>query len=261
MFSNWNVSRWVNEHRAHLVISLAAMLTFGILAGCSEISPLAPQAGGNESVPESQTIVKPTRLDDSVEPEMATGPMDEPVAADKAGRVLTMYATQMYRPDGHWANANGALGAPVANDNQNANLFAYNDVMGSTYLLRAEWFNVPALLPREVITGVYVDVNARYDAGTSANAMRLSADYIGTDGLYHRVARDATWTQTTSDDLFRWRMGGAYGWNITSLRPTWTINDVWMIELGARRFPNNDFAGTSRARVNAFKITITTAIL
>ncbi|MBK6734047.1 MAG: hypothetical protein IPG61_08130 [bacterium] len=115
-----------------------------------------------------------------------------PLATDKASRVRTMYATNVPVFGAHWANPNGTKGAPVAGDNQNPALFTYNDLMASTEHLDAYWFNYPTLQAGETIVGVYVDVNARYDAGTSSDVMRMKVDCVGNDGVYRSVARDAS---------------------------------------------------------------------
>jgi hypothetical protein len=238
-----------------IAVLLLAVSVWG-LTGCSDIASVAPDSAELQS---SETNAPTTRTpaDPNVEPMQDSDAPELPVIADKAGRVLTMYAGSCWRVLAQWQNVNGALGAPGPNDNQNQNAFAYNDVMNSTDQLWARAFNPPAFLPGERITGVYVDVNARYDAGTSADTIRLFVDYP-VNGSYNTVARDMTWSQGSLDDVFRWRMGGSYGWNITGLRTSWTRADVAQIWLGARRFANIDPVGTSRARLNAYRIVITT---
>lgn len=250
-----------------IVLFLLALGLYG-LAGCSDESsssllrPESPGSAGAEpqSVSESAAKVAQPPLDLDTQPSAEAQEVASPEEPGDSGRTLTMYVTDCLQYGTHWQNLRGLRGAPGPNDNQNVNAFAYNDVMSSAQRLWAYWFNYPTLQPGERITEVYVDVNARYDAGTSANTVRMYVGYFDAAGAYHEVARDTpTWTQHSTDDNFRWRMGGS-GWNITNLHSSWTMGDVVDLWVGARRFPNNDPVGSSRARFNAYRIIITTSI-
>jgi len=247
----------------------AFLIGFGIvfLAGCSDESPTLPFTGdaevvGSQDSDEGTVSGERIPIDGDSEPTAEAGDSTPaPPQTMTTGRVVHLFAsycTLLGSTD--WRNANGAVGAPGPNDNQDANAFAYNDIMGSRQSFWALTFDRLILQGGERITGVYVNVNARYDAGTSRNIIRLLVNYQNDAGQYVEITRDtATWSQSSSDDAFRWRMSG-YGWNITGLRSNWTAADVCNLLVGARRFGNNDPVGISRARVNAFRITVTTAL-
>lgn len=246
-------------------LNLAVVLLLGLSlwgpTGCSDLesmtSPTVKEEAGSSDDATPVSEARMMNLPD-VEPLPDTDAPEVPAVADKAGRVLTMYARDCWRLYADWQNVSGAVGQPGPNDNQNQNVFAYDEVMGSSDRLWSRGYRGFTLLPGERITGVYVDVNARYDSGTSANVVRLFVNYP-LNGTYPTVSRDAGWSQSSTDDAFRWRMGGSYGWNITGLRSSWTLADVADTWVGARRFTNNDPIGTSRCRVNAFRIVVTTA--
>jgi hypothetical protein len=151
-----------------------------------------------------------------------------------------------------WFNESYAAGAPEA-DCQNASNYSTNDVDGSADYLEVIAWPALGLAAGEVITKVEVDVDGRYDTGTSGNRLGLRVR----GSVASTSQSTPTWSQSSTDDACRWRAGGS-GWDVTSLRGSWTAADIAGLRLAARRFANNDPVPGSRARVNSFRVIVTT---
>lgn len=167
----------------------------------------------------------------------------------------TLYAITNNGDATDWLSDANVLGAPQA-DCQNANNYAHNEIRTSANYLEVIDFTSLVLAAGEAITGVFVDVNGRYDSGTSNNrfGLRVRGNVSST------TLTSPTWSQGAGDDNCAYRFGGQ-GWNITALRASWTPSDIQDLILGVRRFDNNDAVGTSLARANAFKIEVTTGFV
>lgn len=151
-----------------------------------------------------------------------------------------------------WFNESYAAGAPEA-DCQNASNYSTNDVTASADYLEVIAWNTLTLAANEIITQVQVDVDGRYDMGTSGDrfGMRVRGTVTAT------TQNSPTWSQSSTDDACRWRMGGN-GWDVTSLRSSWTASDVAGLRAAVRRFDGTDPVAPERARVNAFRVIVTT---
>lgn len=152
-----------------------------------------------------------------------------------------------------WVNESYAAGAPQA-DCQNASNYSTNDVSTSADYLEVTGWNTLTLAANEVITQVQVDVDGRYDTNTSSDrfGMRVRGTVTSTTQV------TPTWSQSSTDDACRWRMGGN-GWDVTSLRSSWTESDIAGLRVAVRRYDGNDAVVPERARVNAFRVIVTTA--
>lgn len=151
-----------------------------------------------------------------------------------------------------WFNESYATGAPQA-DCQNALNYSTNDVSGSADYLEVLGWQPFALPNGEVITKIEVDVDGRYDTGTSSNRFGLRVR----GSVPVTLQNTPTWSQASTDDACRWRMGGS-GWDITALRSSWTAADLAGLRLAARRFANTDPVAPSRARLNSLRLVVTT---
>lgn len=262
MHGNWMISgrRWLV-----VLLAMAACFAFvgcsdtltGVGSGTEQVA--SPDAAGtgdfNGANPaHGERVFVP--CEGEGEPLMAAAYVDQ--TPDKATRIYRIYASDARRDGGtNWQNIRGLLGEPGTNDNQNENVFAYNDVMSSAEKVWCWFLNRPTLQPGERITAVYVDVFARYDSGSSNNRLRMFVrDARNTNVVYNNDS--PTWSQSSSDDNFRWRMQGTYGWNITSLKSSWTMDDIFWLDAGVRRFANTDPIGFSRSRLNAMRVTVVT---
>src|SRR5262245_59763941 len=168
-------------------------------------------------------------------------------------RELTVHASAV-SGGADWINPAGAEHQAEA-DCQNALFYARNEVRTSTQYLEADMLtSLSALFQDEVIIGVFVDVNGRYDEQSSNNRFGLRVR----GSVPTTTLTSPTWSQGAGNDACAFRFTPPYGWDITSLRAGWIEQDIQNLLVAVRRFDNNDTIGTSLARVNAFKVTIIT---
>lgn len=176
-------------------------------------------------------------------------------ASDAGARQITVYAATL-STTGDWQNVERAAGSPEANCSVSAN-YATNSIPGSlNWLTVADWASF-TILPYEYVESVVVDVNGRYDNPSHGNTFNLRAIVNGETYTLESLA----WTQ--ADESCDWRMGDGE-WDITYEFmgvDEWTEQDLKDLTVRVQRQPGVDGQGGSVARVNAFRMTITTVEL
>ncbi|MBK7048327.1 MAG: hypothetical protein IPH48_17870 [bacterium] len=168
--------------------------------------------------------------------------------------VHSLYAVgPAYGPQTDWQNADTVFGAPTGDCNDGANpQYAWNEVADSEEWLEVRHWDAFELEPGYVISRVEVDVNGRYDDMSSANrfVLRSSGPFAA------RFDSTSEWAQSGFD--CEWHMGGN-GRDITNAKPAaWTADDIANLRLAVRRVNNSDPVEPKRARVNAFRVIVTT---
>lgn len=148
-------------------------------------------------------------------------------------------------PTSDWIDESFATGQP--NSNGNDGQYARNNDSSSGQLLRASVFEAFVLPPRRTITGVWVNISARYNSGTSGNRIRIRVTELTPSAA---VFDSPTWSQGSGDVGFQWRFNDR-GRDITNLRSSWTAADVNDIDLAVRRLQ-----GATSLRIDGFRITV-----
>ncbi len=171
----------------------------------------------------------------------------------------TLYARTISAASGNdWFDESEATGVPSGGCNAVPDQFAYNDVVGSTDYLTATEFDMVAIPPMHIITGIHVDVYCRYDSPSTNNdvIMRIrgtaDADFTGPS---------PRWSQVNGIATCNWRLGSSG--DITNLFPQWTTdaNLINGLRVGVRWGHSTDQSGGgNRMRVNSFRIAVDTEL-
>lgn len=176
------------------------------------------------------------------------------MASPCLGDVVTLNAVTPIATNSVWFDESLAAGSAVTNCNSGN--FAYNPVGmngGDGTFLEANNFEAFALPPGQAITSVEVDAHVRYNDGTTNDRIRMRVS----GSVANTTQNSAIWSQTNTSCA--WRMGlSTNGWDITSLRPSWTAADINGLDIAVRHVSSAGAGASNQLRVTAFRIVVTT---
>jgi len=145
-----------------------------------------------------------------------------------------------------WENESRALGQPDSNGNDDQYSKTING--STTQALKAVAFDGYSVPAHQTITGVWVNVKARYNSNTSGNRVRVRVSGSIALAIYD----SPSWSQGSNDTQLRWVFSD-FGKDITGLRTSWSAADVQGLDLAVRRL-----TGTTKLRVDGLRVTVET---